>query len=276
MKSYILVLMIFSIISLIIKERKRLMFSVNLLLKIDVKKLVYSIGSIYLVVSFLLLLYSSAYICTYLIIPFLLGVVYILYASSKHFDKINIIRKIKELVEKTEVYKTSKSYLLCDIEIKCNIDTPKPMIKIQELSDDKGNIVFKLIDSKFIREYIEHWAESNIEKDSIMDFLTLFEGGLISNRICLKSTAQKSKDITYRPLFEFLNKITYLGIKELVLLHRNQLIDFICKNFTKGEKEITKEMLNPRFSTWRKHLNIGEKHLYANIWHFSPIDNNIF
>lgn len=250
MKLLIFILMLLSISILSFKEKDKLNKIINVLLHMDVKRLVYIIGGVYIFLPILLIINAPNDTSIALLIMFIIGCSYVLYARSDHFNKIALIRNVRDLIENTKPYNYLQLSFLCSVEMHC-LNKQKKGTQIKELLDNNGNILFLLIDFVLIKAFSLDWANKNIEEESIPYFTSFLEGKTMGRLIHIKSRA-KNKELTYRPLFELFDSITFLGIRELSLSQREHFIDLVCQNFVFGDVNITKNNLNPRFSTWRK------------------------
>lgn len=259
MKFYILVLMFLTILFLLFRVKDILKDLKIFLQKIEIKKLLLLMGGLHIVIPFMLSISTQGFNLVSLFVVFIVGACYIFYATSHHFDKMCVIRSCREYIDNQSPTITN----LNDNDINTLIyyaDIQEHTKIIEDLTDIKDNTLFRMMNFEFIKQYCLQWANENIELESIPHFMNLVAGKEIAEKVRLKSRAKKSKELTYRPLFDFFNYISYLGVNRLVSDERNRFINFICSNFAKGEKNIFNKTLNSRFSTWKNSHSIGEKH----------------
>ena len=136
-------------------------------------------------------------------------------------------------------------------------------------------LIYRILHNKdleliFIKmEQLEQLPKDNIEKQKLIDKLTLFyikkptEKKPIKEKINI-TVSQKNKQVTYHPIFYFLNEIFEDGIidvkinkkgeniySKITRNKRKQLKKLIIENFKKDGEDIKKEALNTSYTDWK-------------------------
>ena len=255
MNTIILVMLISTIVYLLYKEKSGINRTIKSFLRLNEKKIVCLTGTIYISISFIIYIsnLSSDFSTTIpLLSLFLIGCIYIIYARSRQFDFISVIRKIynQNLDQNNKSIPHEYSSITHHIKSKYNSNiTTQPLFKATQPQ-------FILISPEYIQEYCISWAKENITKDSTQDFIKLIYEKKINRKIELIGKNNRNSEYTYWRLFELLNAITLNGIRHLYSSSRKQFIFFICNNFAKEGKDINYGRLDASFSYWRKVNNI--------------------
>lgn len=139
-----------------------------------------------------------------------------------------------------------------------NIKTEQTNPKIDVSQDSSANTQAFELDFKSeeeVKRISEEYITNNMLDSEVQDVINMIQGTSTTPELNWIDNSTRSKQISFKSLFNFLVEICVTDISDLTKNDRKLFRKFIITNFLKGGEVIDDDSLNSSYSSWKNNLS---------------------